>query len=61
MSTCNGTQGFFVLSLRSALRLSRQIYMTGVLDNITNDSYRFHGSAMDGPGFGAHVAIEASY
>lgn len=61
MDACRGTPGFVVLSLRSALRLSRQIYMTGVIDNITNDSYRFHGSGVDGPGVGVHVAVEANY
>lgn len=61
MGACNGTPGFLVLSLRSALRLSSQIHMTGTIENITNDSYRFHGSAIDGPGLGVHVAIEANY
>lgn len=61
MGACNGTPGFLVLSLRSALRLSSQIHMTGVIENITNDSYRFHGSAVDGPGVGVHVAVEANY
>jgi hypothetical protein len=59
--TCNGTPGFLVISVRSALRLSRQIYLTGTFDNITNDSYRFHGSGVDGPGIGVHLALEASY
>ncbi len=58
---CNGTAGFFVLSLRSALELKRQIHLTGVLDNITNNSYRFHGSGVDGSGVGVHVAVEATY
>jgi hypothetical protein len=61
MGACNGTPGLLVLTLRSALRLSRQIYMTGAIDNITNDSYRFHGSGVDGPGVGVHVAVEANY
>jgi hemoglobin/transferrin/lactoferrin receptor protein len=61
MGACSGTPGFLVLSLRSALRLSSQIHMTGVIENITNDSYRFHGSAVDGPGVGVHVAVEANY
>jgi outer membrane receptor protein involved in Fe transport len=59
--TCSGTPSFAILSVRAALRLSRQIYMTGVIDNITNDSYRFHGSGVDGPGVGLHVAVEATY
>lgn len=60
-SACNGTPGYLVLSLRSVLRLSRQIYLSGVIDNITNDSYRFHGSGVDGPGLGVHLAVEGKY
>jgi len=58
---CHGTPGFVALTLRSALRLSRQLYMTGSIDNITNDSYRFHGSGVDGSGVGVNVAVEATY
>lgn len=58
---CNGTPGFYLLSLRSALRLSRQIQLTAAVDNISNESYRFHGSGVDGPGIGARLGLDANY
>lgn len=58
---CNGTPGFMLLSLRSALRLSRQIQLTAAIDNITNESYRFHGSGIDGAGIGARLGLDANY
>lgn len=61
MSLCAGTPGFWLLSLRSALRLSRQIQLTAAIDNITNESYRFHGSGIDGAGIGARLGLDANY
>ncbi len=58
---CSGTPGFYVLSLRSALRLSRQIQLSAAIDNISNESYRFHGSGVDGPGIGARLGLDANY
>lgn len=59
--SCTGTPGYLVLSVRSVLQLTRQIYLSGVFDNLTNDSYRFHGSGVDGPGLGVHLAVEGNY
>ena len=58
---CSGTPGFLLVSLRSALRLSRQIQLTAAIDNITNESYRFHGSGIDGAGIGARLGLDANY
>ena len=58
---CGGTPGFVMVSLRSALRLSRQIQLTAAIDNITNESYRFHGSGLNGPGIGARLGLDANY
>lgn len=58
---CSGTPGFYLLSVRSALRLSRQIQLTAAIDNISNESYRFHGSGVDGPGIGARLGLDANY
>ncbi|MCS6915617.1 MAG: TonB-dependent receptor [Myxococcales bacterium] len=58
---CEGTPGFAVLSLRGAARLSRMIYVTAAVENLTNASYRYHGSGIDGPGLGASVSLEANY
>lgn len=58
---CEGTPGFAVLSMRGAARLSRLVYVTAAVENLTNTSYRFHGSGIDGPGLGANLSLEANY
>lgn len=61
--TCQGTPGFAVLSLRGAARLSRQplVMVTAAVENLTNATYRYHGSGVYGPGVGAVVSLEANY
>jgi hypothetical protein len=36
--------------VRGSLRLSRQIYLSGTLENLTNETYRVHGSGIPVPG-----------
>lgn len=59
--SCPGTPGFAVVSIRAAARLSRNIYVTGAVENLTNTSYRYHGSGIDGPGLGASLSLELTY
>lgn len=58
---CNGSRGFLVVALRGSLRLTDQLHVSGAIDNVVNDSYRYHGSGVDGPGVGANVALEGIY
>jgi outer membrane receptor protein involved in Fe transport len=58
---CAGTPGFAVLSLRGAARLTSYLFLTAAVENLTNATYRYHGSGIDGPGIGARVSIEATY
>lgn len=56
-----GTGGFAVLAVRAAARVSRFLYATAAVENLTNQSYRYHGSGVDGPGLGGVVSLEATY
>jgi hypothetical protein len=55
-----GSPWLVVTYLRGSLRLSRQIYLSGILENLTNDTYRIHGSGIPGPGLGAHLTLEGN-
>ena len=57
---CDGSPWFAVTYLRGSLRLSRQIYLSGILENLTNETYRIHGSGIPGPGLGAHLTLEGN-
>ena len=46
---CDGSPWFVATYLRTSLRLSRQIYLSALLENLTNDTYRIHGSGVPGP------------
>ncbi len=59
-AACDGSPWFVVTYLRGSLRLSRQIYLSGILENLTNDTYRIHGSGIPGPGLGAHLTLEGN-
>ena len=55
---CDGTPGFVVLTLRGAAQLARPLRMTLAVENFTNQSYRVHGSGLDGAGVSAIVGME---
>lgn len=57
---CRGTGGYVVTYLRAALRLSRQMYLSGQFENLAGETYRVHGSGIPGPGLGAHIALEGN-
>lgn len=47
-----GTPGFFVVDLRTSFRIHDRIVLGGVLENIGNAAYRYHGSSVNGGGRG---------
>lgn len=55
---CEGQGGFAILSLRGGARLADWVRLTLEVDNLTHQTYRLHGSAIDGPGIGALVGLE---
>ncbi len=54
-----GTPGFAVVDLRAGFRILRQLIITGVLENIGDAAYRYHGSSINGPGRGFIINVEA--
>jgi len=46
-----GTPAFHVLNLRGGLTLSNRVDLTGALQNVTDEAYKYHGSGIFRPGF----------
>lgn len=57
---CDGSPWFVVTYLRTSLRLSRQLYLSALLENLTNETYRIHGSGVPGPGLSAQLTLEGN-
>ncbi len=53
-----GTPGYTTLSLRSGYKLSHGVSMTAVLDNVTNEDYRVHGSGINEAGINFIFGLE---
>jgi iron complex outermembrane receptor protein/hemoglobin/transferrin/lactoferrin receptor protein len=54
-----GTPGFAVIDLRAGYRINRRLVATAVMENVGDVAYRYHGSAINGPGRGFILNIEA--
>jgi iron complex outermembrane receptor protein/hemoglobin/transferrin/lactoferrin receptor protein len=54
-----GTPGFAVLDARCGYRVQRDLVVAVVFENVTNAAYRYHGSAINGPGRGVILSVEA--
>ncbi|HRI48963.1 MAG TPA: TonB-dependent receptor [Pseudomonadota bacterium] len=59
--SCTKTPGYLIISARASLRLSRRMYLSAALENVTNSTYRLHGSGVLGPGLGGNVSFEGNY
>jgi outer membrane receptor protein involved in Fe transport len=55
---CDGTPPFAVVTLRGAARLSKCLRLTMAVENLTNETYRVHGSGVDGAGLSAILGME---
>lgn len=56
-----GTPGFQVYDLRAGYRWDRHLMGALVVENITDEAYRYHGSSVNGPGRGLVFSLEAAY
>lgn len=54
-----GTPGYAVLDLRAGYRYRRELIVGMVIENVTDEAYRVHGSSINGPGRGLIVQLEA--
>ncbi len=55
---CDGTPGYAVVTLRGAARLHKYLRLTASVQNLTDGTYRIHGSGIDGPGLSALLGME---
>ena len=53
-----GTPGFVVTDLRLGYRFSRQLILGLVMENLTDQIYRYHGSAINGPSRGVQIRLQ---
>jgi iron complex outermembrane receptor protein/hemoglobin/transferrin/lactoferrin receptor protein len=54
-----GTPGFAVVDLLAGYRLRREVLLSVVLENVGDTAYRYHGSAVNGPGRGVLINFES--
>jgi len=57
----NGTPSFLVLTLRGGWQVSEHLMLTASLDNLLNQTYRYHGSGSNEPGFGANLGATVKF
>lgn len=57
----NGTPSFWLLSLRGGCKVNDHLILTASLDNLLNETYRYHGSGSNEPGFGATLGATVKF
>jgi len=55
-----GTPGYVVVDLRVGAKVTGDLHASLTLQNLTNESYRVHGSGVDGAGFGVIGALSGT-
>lgn len=57
----NGTPSFWLVSLRGGCKVNEHLILTASLDNLLNETYRYHGSGSNEPGFGATLGATVKF
>jgi hemoglobin/transferrin/lactoferrin receptor protein len=57
----NGTPSFWLVSLRGGCKVNEHLVLTASLDNLLNETYRYHGSGSNEPGFGATLGATVRF
>lgn len=57
----NGTPSFCVLTLRGGCKVTENLILTASLDNLLDQTYRYHGSGSNEPGFGATLGATVKF
>lgn len=57
----NGTPSFFLLTLRGGCKVNENLILTASLDNLLNETYRYHGSGSNEPGFGVTLGATVKF
>jgi outer membrane receptor protein involved in Fe transport len=58
---CNGTSGYALLAARGGWQPTDWLRLLLALENVTHESYRLHGSGLDGPGINARLGMELTF
>jgi len=56
-----GTPSFLLLSLRGGCKVTDHLVLTASLDNLLNQTYRYHGSGSNEAGFGATLGATVTF
>jgi len=56
-----GTPGYTVLSLRGGWRVNENLRLTGTIDNVTDETYRVHGSGVNEPGVNFILGVQYNF
>ena len=54
----DGTPGYSLLTVRGGAEMRHNLFLSGGVENITNQDYRIHGSGTNQPGVNAYVSID---
>lgn len=57
----NGTPSFLLLTLRGGCKITENLIVTASLDNLLDQTYRYHGSGSNEPGFGATLGATVKF
>lgn len=57
----NGTPSFWLLTLRGGCKVTENLIVTASLDNLLNQTYRYHGSGSNEPDFGATLGMTVKF
>jgi hemoglobin/transferrin/lactoferrin receptor protein len=57
----NGTPSFLLLTLRGGYKVNENLIITAALENLLNQTYRYHGSGSNEPGFGATLGATMKF
>jgi hemoglobin/transferrin/lactoferrin receptor protein len=56
-----GTPGFALLTIRGGVDINSHLSVTAAIENVLNQTYRFHGSGQNEPGLNVLFGLEARY
>ncbi len=57
----NGTPSFWLLSLRGGCKVNDHLILTASLENLLNQTYRYHGSGSNEPGLGLNLGATVTF
>jgi len=60
-TACAGTPGFAIINVAAGVRMHRRVDLTLRLENLANETYKWHGSGVYGPGLSATAELRLRY